>query len=76
MTISEIQDGLEAVQNELMIISETTTAVEASLAEEILSPDKLMWALVGIIRSIDKAVQDVGALVNGAIEVRGVLDKL
>lgn len=76
MKIGEIQDGLEALGNNLRIVSETANAIEASLCEEILSVDQIRWAFIGIVRSIDKAAQDTEELVNGTIEVQEVLSKL
>ena len=76
MTISEMQDALEALGNNLMIISETANAIEASLSEQILTVDQVRWAIVGIIRSIDKAAQDTEGLVNGTIGMLEVLSKL
>ena len=76
MTIDEMQNGLEAVQNELHIISETANAVQASLSEGVIPAEKMSWALIGIIRSVDNAAKDAGVLVDGMIEVREILSKL
>lgn len=57
MKISEMQDRLEDLQNELLIISETATAIETSLNEGNLTSSQIGWALIGVIRSIDKSAK-------------------
>ncbi len=76
MKIAKIQDRLEDLQNELLIISETATAIETSLNEGSLTSSQIGWALVGVIRSIDKSVKDVESLVEEVLEKRKVIENL
>ena len=76
MKVTEMQERLEALQNDLSIITETANAVQVSLSEGVIPAEKMSWALIGIIRSLDKAVEDAGKLVDESIKIRGVLEKL
>ena len=76
MKITEIQDRLEDLQNELLIISETATVIETSLNEGSLTSSQVGWALIGVIRSIDKSVKDVESLVEEMLEKRKVIENL
>ena len=76
MKIIEMQDRLEELQNELLIISETATAIETSLNEGSLTSSQIGWALIGVIRSIDKSVKDVESLVEEVLEKRKVIENL
>lgn len=76
MKIAKMQDRLEDLQNELLIISETATAIEISLNEGSLTSSQIGWALVGVIRSIDKSVKDVENLVEEVLEKRKVIESL
>ena len=76
MKITEMQDRLEELQNELLIISETATAIETSLNEGNLTSSQIGWALIGVIRSIDKSVKDVESLVEEVLEKRKVIENL
>lgn len=76
MKLSEMQSQLENLQNDLSIISETTTAIESSLDEGILTAGQLGWALIGVIRNIEKAVDDSGKLVEALIKIRSAVEGL
>ncbi len=76
MKITEMQDRLEDLQNELLIIYETATAIETSLNEGNLTSSQIGWALIGVIRSIDKSVKDVESLVEEVLEKRKVIENL
>ncbi len=76
MKITEMQDRLEELQNELLIIYETATAIETSLNEGNLTSSQIGWALIGVIRSIDKSVKDVESLVEEVLEKRKVIENL
>ena len=76
MKIIEMQDRLEELQNELLIISETATAIETSLNEGSLTSSQIGWALVGVIRSIDKSVKDVESLVEEVLKKGKVIENL
>lgn len=76
MKISEMQDRLEDLQNELLIISETATAIETSLNEGNLTSSQIGWALIGVIRSIDKSAKDTENLVEEVLEKRKVIESL
>ncbi len=76
MKIAEMQDRLEELQNELLIISETATAIQISLNEGNLTSSQVGWALIGVIRSIDKSVKDVESLVEEVLEKRKVIENL
>lgn len=76
MKIYEMQERLEELQGELSIISETANAIESSLNEGILRADQIGWALIGIIRNIDKSIKDVEMLIDGSLEARKTLEKL
>lgn len=76
MKIAEMQDRLEELQNELLIISETATAIQISLNEGNLTSSQVGWALIGVIRSIDKSVKDVESLVEEVFEKRKVIENL
>ena len=71
-----MQDRLEDLQNELLIIYETATAIETSLNEGNLTSSQIGWALIGVIRSIDKSVKDVESLVEEVLEKRKVIENL
>ncbi len=76
MKITEMQDRLEELENELLIILETATAIETSLNEGNLTSSQVGWALIGVIRSIDKSVKDVESLVEEVLEKRKVIENL
>lgn len=76
LKITEMQDRLEDLQNELLIIYETATAIETSLNEGNLTSSQIGWALIGVIRSIDKSVKDVESLVEEVLEKRKVIENL
>lgn len=76
MKITEMQDRLEDLQNNLSIVSETANAIEASLSEGILTVDNVRWALIGVIRGIDKAVADSGNLIESMIKIRSAVEAL
>ncbi len=76
MKISEMQDKLQELQNDLSIISETVNAVESSLTEGVLKPGQVGWALIGAVRSLENAVDDTEALINETIQMQAVLEKL
>lgn len=76
MKIAEMQDRLEDLQNELLIISETATAIETSLNEGNLTSSQIGWALIGVIRSIDKSAKDAENLVEEVLEKRKVIESL
>ena len=76
MKITEMQDRLEELQNELLIILETATAIETSLNEGSLTSSQIGWALIGVIRSIDKSVKDVESLVEEVLKKGKVIENL
>lgn len=76
MKITEVQDHLEDLQNNLSIVSETANAIEASLSEGILTVDNVRWALIGVIRDINKAVSDSEKLVDAMIKIRSAVEGL
>ena len=76
MKIIEMQDRLEELQNELLIILETATLIETSLSAGSLTSSQVGWALIGVIRSIDKSVKDVERLVEEMLEKRKVIENL
>ena len=76
MKISEMQDKLQELQNDLSIIMETVNAVETSLTEGSLSPVHVGWVLIGAVRSLENAVDDTEALINETIQMQAVLEKL
>lgn len=76
MKITEMQDHLEDLQNNLSIVSETANAIEASLSEGVLTVDNVRWALIGVIRDINKAVSDSEKLVDAVIKIRSAVEGL
>lgn len=76
MKITEMQDRLEDLQNNLSIVSETANAIEASLSEGILTVDNVRWALIGVIRDINNAVADSEKLVDAMIKIRSAVEGL
>ena len=66
----------EELQNELLIILETATLIETSLSAGSLTSSQVGWALIGVIRSIDKSVKDVESLVEEMLEKRKVIENL
>lgn len=76
MKIAEMQDRLEELQNELLIILETATLIETSLSVGSLTSSQVGWALIGVIRNIDKSVKDVESLVEEVLEKRKVIENL
>lgn len=76
MKITEMQDHLEDLQNNLSIVSETANAIEASLSEGILTVDNVRWALIGVIRDINNAVADSEKLVDAVIKIRSAVEGL
>ncbi len=76
MKISEMQDRLEELQNDLLIIYETATTIEISINEGGLTSSQIGWALNGVTRNIDKSVKDVGSLLNEVSEKRSVIESL
>ena len=76
MKIIEMQDRLEELLNELLIILETATLIETSLSAGSLTSSQVGWALIGVIRSIDKSVKDVESLVEEMLEKRKVIENL
>lgn len=49
---------VEKLENDLLIIYETSNAIETSLDSEMVTAKDMGWALIGIVRSIDNAVKD------------------
>ncbi len=76
MKISEMQDRLEELQNDLLIIYETATTIETSMNTGTLSYSQVGWAFLGVIRNIDKSVKDVESLLNEVSEKRSVIESL
>lgn len=76
MKISEMQDELQNLQNDLSIVLETVNAVQSSLLENILKPDQVGWALTGAVRSLEKAVNDTETLISETIRLQSVLNQL
>ena len=76
MKITEMQDRLEDLQNELLIISETTTAIETSLNEGNLDSSQIKWAFLGVVRNIDESAKEAGNLVKEFAEMRSVIESL
>lgn len=76
MKIREMQERLENLGNDLLIISETAGAIETSLNGEMLSADKIGWALIGIVRSLEKSVKDVDEMVKGTMDICKTLETL
>lgn len=71
-----MQDELQDLQNDLSIILEMVNAVESSILENVLKPAQVGWALIGAVRSLEKAVDDTETLVNETIKMRAVVEKL
>lgn len=76
MKITEMQDHLEDLQNNLSIVSETANAIESSLSDGILTVDNVRWALIGVIRDINNAVADSEKLVDAVIKIRSAVEGL
>lgn len=76
MKITEMQDKLEEMQGELLIISETATAIETSLSGGNLDSSQVEWAFIGIIRNVDKLAKDIENLVKEVIEMRSIIKNL
>lgn len=72
--LSELQTNIEKLENDLLIIYETSNAIETSLDSEMVSAKDMGWALIGVIRNIDNAVKDAGKIVQSVIDMRKVLD--
>lgn len=70
----ELQSSMEKLENDLMIIYETSNAIETSLDSEMVTAKDMGWALIGIVRSIDNAVKDAGKITQSVIDMRKVLD--
>lgn len=65
---------VEKLENDLLIIYETSNAIETSLDSEMVTAKDMGWALIGIVRSIDNAVKDANKIVQSIIDMRKVLD--
>ena len=76
MKITEMQDRLEELENKLLIILETATLIETSLSVGSLTSSQVGWALIGVIRSIDKSVKDVESLVEEVLKKGKVIENL
>lgn len=70
----ELQTNMEKLENDLLIIYETSNAIETSLDSEMVTSKDMGWALIGIVRSIDNAVKDANKIVQSVIDMRKVLD--
>lgn len=70
----ELQSSVEKLENDLLIIYETSNAIETSLDSEMVTAKDMVWALIGIVRSIDNAVKDANKIVQSVIDMRKVLD--
>lgn len=70
----ELQSEIEKLENDLLIIYETSNAIETSLDSEMVTAKDMGWALIGIVRSIDNAVKDANKIVQSVIDMRKVLD--
>lgn len=70
----ELQSSVEKLENDLLIIYETSNAIETSLDSEMVTAKDMGWALIGIVRSIDNAVKDANKIVQSVIDMRKVLD--
>ena len=76
MNIHEIQGRLEDLGNDLLIISETAEVIEVSLDSDLLTADKVCWALFGVVRGLEKAVKDVYEMVKGSMDICKTLESL
>ena len=76
MKIHEMQGKLEDLGNDLLIISETAGAIETSLDSELLTANQVGWALIGIVKSLEKAVKDVDEMVKGVIGICSTFDSI
>lgn len=70
----ELQSSMEKLENDLLIIYETSNAIETSLDSEMVTAKDMGWALIGIVRDIDNAVKDANKIVQSVIDMRKVLD--
>lgn len=76
MKLNELQNKLEDLQSDLLIIYETTNAIENSIDAGLLSEKQVIWALMGTVRSADKAVQDVQFLIDETIQLRKKVEQI
>ncbi len=76
MKIHEMLERLEELGNNLLIISETAGVIETSLGGELLSADQVGWALIGIVRSLEKTAKDVDEMVQGAMGICKTIESL
>lgn len=76
MKILELEDGLENLQNELLIIYETANALEIPLGEGALNPEQVCFVLSGITQNIRKAAGTAEKLVGETMKIRSMLADL
>lgn len=76
MKITEMQDKLEGLQNRLSTIYETTNAISASLDYQIIRADQVGFAMSGVLENMDRAVREIGDLIEETIKMRAVVESL
>lgn len=76
MKITELENRLEDLGNDLQIILETVDVIEISLSSGVLKEHKAGWALTGVIKNVDNAIKEVETLVNETINIRRNLENL
>jgi len=76
MKILELEDGLESLENELLIICETANALEIPLGEGALEPEQVCFVLAGITKGIRESSGMAGKLAGEMIKIRGMLADL
>lgn len=76
MGITEIQEKLEEIQNDLCITYETSHAIESVLTQRILDIDKLSFALMGVTERIGQSEKAVGEIVEEIIKIRSIVNQM
>lgn len=76
MKLSELQDELEDLQNQLTVIYETANALEITQGRGELTPERANWILVGIRENIKKSEEKAGKLVEEVIKMCSILKSL
>lgn len=73
LSILELSNRLDDLHTDLSIAEETVNAIESSLLEKILSADQVIWALIGVRRSIEQAAKETAELNNATMGIFSTL---
>lgn len=76
MKISELEDRLENVTNNLMTVYETINAIGASLDAGGVKAENLTYAIGGVQKCVYETVSEVEGLVVEVIKVKNILQEL